>query len=547
MTTIRDFITKNQETLGAVFVPIPIVIYWAYWTLHPSYWFNADPAALYFIDSLSVFIGKSYEYVDHPGTPVQVIGSLLLAVTYPFFESRDAFVNFFLARPGAFFLMAHVFLLAANVFCAVVFYKTVTSALKQNRVISAISVSLLFFALHPYSYQSLTLWSHNSLNFPIGTLLLVWIYRELRKSQEIKPGKLIAMGFACGVFATAQMYFLAWLVSGIFIVALFTLRLGKGFMRALTAGAWTAVGGVLGITSMLIPIHRELPRFMNWLGEIVMHQGIYGSGESGIFSFSMVLAGMAFWWATIRPMISILVFVLLTLGIFAWFRRNARPQLEAGDFAMTVGLLFHIALVLLLMVKATIKLRYSLSLAASLPVLIFLVLKLIETTNWRVGKMVTLLFLLAIAGVFLSLPSQFAEIDKRALVEEKAQAAKTKAVNKISRQTGVPEEEVVVVYAFSVPLKCAGLLHASNWTGYFKEELSEICPNQYAIWDSNIELNTAVPVIKITEIDWDLVIWPGNGSDLPDYLYSVGSVNVPRSWHVEYSKWFFIHSEILEE
>lgn len=129
----------------------------------------------------------------------------------------------------------------------------------------------------------------------------------------------------------------------------------------------------------------------------------------------------------------------------------------------------------------------------------------------------------------------------RAYLEQDAQVAKVQAINRLAKEKDVPEEEIVVVYAFSVPLKCAGLLQATNWTGYFQQEMRELCPNQYAIWDSAIELNTAVPVRDIEDIDWDIVIWPGNGTNLPEYLYSKGAITIPDSWHVRRNKWFFIH------
>ena len=110
----------EKTGLGYILIAIPLIIYWVYWTLNTSYWFNADPAAVYFLDSLSIFAGKSYVYVDHPGTPVQIIGSFLLALTYPFFGSSEAFISFHLARPGAFFLMTNIFLLSVNILCAFV-------------------------------------------------------------------------------------------------------------------------------------------------------------------------------------------------------------------------------------------------------------------------------------------------------------------------------------------------------------------------------------------------------------------------------------------
>ncbi|MBK9926650.1 MAG: hypothetical protein IPP66_15345 [Anaerolineales bacterium] len=546
MKSIKEFKIKRQDAVEAFLVSLPILTYWVYWTLHPSYWMSGgDPGALYFIDSLSVFIGKSYVYVDHPGTPVQLIGSFLLALTYPFFQSREAFVQFFIARPGVFFLMANIFLLAVNLLCATVFYKTVKETLHQNRVVGAMAITLLFFIAHPLSYQSLTLWSHNSLNYPIGTLLLIWLYREMRNEQDVKHTKLILLGLTCGVLAIAQMYFFAWIVAGVFTIVIYALRLGKGFKQAIISGLYMSLGGLIGVVLMLIPIHKELPRFAKWLGSIITHLGIYGSGESGVFSLSLIPISVSFWWSTIRFMIILLLASLVLLGVFVSWAKRTATRIPAGDYSMVVGLLFQITIILLLMIKASVKLRYSLSLAGILPVLVFLIVKFLESTPWKASLVLKAAYILALAGVVLSLYNQKENVDYWSQLEKDTQKSKDRAVNRFAKKMGMKEKDVVVVYAYATPLKCAGLLHASNWTGSFKDELGDVCPNQHAVWDSNIELNTAVPVRAITDIDWDIVVWPGNGSDLPKYLDSVGAVNIPKSWNALYPSWFFIHSDVL--
>ena len=125
-----------------------------------------------------------------------------------------------------------------------------------------------------------------------------------------------------------------------------------------------------------------------------------------------------------------------------------------------------------------------------------------------------------------------------------APIAKEQAVKSLAEKANIPEKDLVTVYAFAVPVKCAGLLLASNWTGSFEKEIASICPNQYIILDVNegldADFNTVRPIMDIKNIDWDLVVWPGNGSNLPEYLYSIGAINIPNSWHVRRDKWFFI-------
>ena len=533
------------EKLGFIFVAIPPLTYWLYWNLNPSYWFNADPAAVYFVDSLSIFAGQSYKFVDHPGTPVHLIGSFLLALTYPFFENREAFINFHLARPGGFFLMVHSFLLIANLICVFVFYRIAVTTLEQKRMQGAITVTLLYFVLHPYSFPSLTFWSHNSFNFPFGTLWLLWLYSELRKDEEIRSSKLLLMGFAAGILSAAQMYFIVWLLSGVFTIFVFSLRLKKTFRESILSSVYILAGGVLGFLIMLIPVYKELPRFAGWLTRIITHQGLYGTGERGIYTLEMIPAAISYWWATIPLMILLLLFTLLALGAFAiWYRRST-IKIPPGTYAMVIGLLFQIGLVLLVMSKAVLRLRFSLSLAAVLPVLILLVLKLYELTPWWSRSLKIGLYTAALLGVGFTLIQQISLQGTRAAVEQDAPLAKEQAVTRLAQKTNVNEEDIVVVYAFSVPLKCPSLLLASIWTGSFETEIQSICPNQYAILDVNegldAEFNIARPFPDIEVIDWDLVVWPGNSSNLPEYLYSIGAINIPDSWHVRRDRWFFIH------
>ena len=531
----------EKSNWGYIFIAVPLVSYWLYWTFNTSYWFNADPAAVYFLDSLSIFAGKSYVYVDHPGTPVQLIGSFLLALTYPFFGNSEAFISFHLARPGAFFLMTNIFLLAVNILCAFVLYRTTTTTLRHDRILGGIALSLLFFTLHPYSFPSLTLWSHNSFNFPFGTLWLIWLYLELRRDEVLSPRGLVLLGFAAGVLSMAQMYFVAWLVSGIFTVFIFSLRLNQSFRKSLVYGLYMLAGGMLGILAMLAPIYKELPRFMAWLTRIITHQGLYGSGEEGIYSLSFIPLSINFWWDNIRQMIIILLVTLAILGIIIYWKRRSSEKIDPSVFAMLCGLLLQIGLILLLMSKAALKLRYSLSLAAIVPVLILLVLQLLETTPWKTFQLKKLFYGMVLVGVVISLISQINLQAQRAFVERDAAIAKMQAVRRLAKEKKIAVENIVVVYAYAVPLKCAGLLQASNWIGSFKNEIAVVCPKQHAIWDSNIELNISEYATDIKDITWDLVIWPGNGTNLPEYLYSIGAINMPASWHIRRSSWFFIH------
>ena len=104
------------------------------------------------------------------------------------------------------------------------------------------------------------------------------------------------------------------------------------------------------------------------------------------------------------------------------------------------------------MSKAVLRLRFSLSLAVVLPVLILLVIKLYEMAPWKGNLLKVGFYVATLFGVAFVLIEQISVQQTRAAVERDAPVAKEQAVTRLSQKTNVNEEDLVVVYAFSVPL-----------------------------------------------------------------------------------------------
>jgi len=442
--------------------------------------------------------------------------------------------------------MAHTFLLVSNIFAAGVLYNTVYSTLKRYRFVGALALTFIYFILHPESFQALTLWSHNSLNFPFGTLWLVWLYRELRQEKKLGSYKLLLLGFTIGILAIAQVYFFTWIISGIVIIFIYSARTSNSYKDAISACLIFGLGTIVGITSMLIPIYRELPRFVSWLMQIVTHTGLYGTGETKIYSLENIFIAINFWWVKTRLLIILVIVTFITIGWLSNKTRLLSIKLSSSNYAMIIGLLLQIGLLLLLFTKAATKLRYTLALAAVLPILLLMAIALLENVDGKNAQWIGLFYAMILIGMVLTFQQQIKLTLERSYYEDDVLATKTKVVNRLAKKLGISDDKVTVIYAYGVPLKCTGMLQASSWTGYFKDELSAMCPNQYAIFDTDVKLNSAQPLVDIHDIKWDLVIWPGNGSDLPKYLESVKAVNIPTSWHAHRYQWYFIHSDPIQ-
>ena len=321
----------------------PIAAYWIHWMLNPTFWHPSDPGVWYFLDSLAIFKGLPYTYIDHPGTPLHLAGSFLLALTYPFFENRQAFIDYHIAEPELFFAMANTLLAVLNGVTAIMFYKTVTESVQTNKVLAGLALSLMFFGLHPQSVESITFWSHNSLNYPLGTLWLLSLYRAIR--QPALPGWkiLLISGIWIGIISMAQIYLLAWAGAGVLIIFILAVKATQNFSNAIRPAAVFSLGILLGIFAMLVPIWSAVPRFIDWFWRILTNRGLYGTGESGFYSLELIPESIAFWSGSLPIMV--VCFLLMLLAFFGSLIQTRRTQthLPIQSQAMLFGLAAQLA------------------------------------------------------------------------------------------------------------------------------------------------------------------------------------------------------------
>ena len=119
------------------------------------------------MNSLAVFKGGAYTYIDHPGTPVEEIGTAILGLTYPFVADKPGGFTFFhLQNPAVFLNAAHEFLIIFNLLCVATFFLIAFRVIQWNRIIGAAALALMYFAIHSGSLSTTMIWNHNSVQFP---------------------------------------------------------------------------------------------------------------------------------------------------------------------------------------------------------------------------------------------------------------------------------------------------------------------------------------------------------------------------------------------
>lgn len=493
----------------------------------------------YFLDSLGIFIGKSYTFIDHPGTPVQIIGTLMLALTYPFIGSPEAFINYHVYNPETFFLLTRGFQLVVNSSVIFIFYKTVADYVEENKVLAGLAFAWMFLAIHPYSLRAINIWSHEAFTI-LGTLLLLFLYRALHGGKPFDRKKQILFGFAAGILATIQILFVTWIASGIIIVFLFSLKTQKVVQKAVFDAFYFAVGSILSIGIVLSTIYKELPRMTNWFVSLATYSGQYGTGEENLYSINLIFESLGFWGINLPAMSIIFSLGVLLIGVSFFAARKHDIEIAPVDFAFTLGLFIHVVIQLFFLSKDYYSTRYAISVAAIIPVFMLSAISLLQQIIIKTAWIQKSLYAFTIICTMIVLFQQIQFHQEKFEREVNISTAKSIVTNTIAQRLSIPKSEVVTLYYglteyATIPVKCAGLLAANYWINAFGENIAVICPNQYVL--ANFD--------ELRAREWDLLIIHNMqySPENIEKLAEIGAVRIPAAWGVNNSNWFFIPAD----
>ena len=476
----------------------------------PFYSMKYDPEMPYFINSLALFKGVPYAFIDHPGTPVEVLGTVMLALTRPWTRSMGAlFIPYHLENPQVFLAIAHGSLTVASVACLLLLARRAIEDRSRRGIVAASAVAVAFYAVHPEAaFRTLTTWSHNSFAFPAGTLLVLWLVVRLRKKEAITPGEAVLAGVLSGLLAAVQLYFLAW--SGGVITALVVqawLR-GEGWMAVGRKAVASLAGAGLGFFVGFAPVMHRFRDFYLWVDRLVFRQGRYGFGPEGITSPGVwldhleLLSRQSPW-----PFVAsgIIVGAVLTA---MWLRRRSLRD-RAGWWAACLGLLLQLGLLWAVIGKHPGSV-YLLAVAAVVPLLLALALEalLAEGGRWPfvatgLGALVLAAFA---AGWVSSAVNHLRKVDLVARIER----AIEQQVLAYAHRVGEDPEEMDILWAYGAPSRCYALRFGNLAAGIaLEDEIDSVCDHEwvYEVWGRYAMIRGRNEALA-GNTDWDLAIVP---------------------------------------
>lgn len=239
------------------------------------YWLgkNSDPEYAYLLNFLNIIQLKTPGHTDHPGTSLQILGGLIIQVTYliqnltghvtanltdavlenpEFYLSAVSNVLIFLNALSIFVLGAIILFLSGNLISSLLLQSTIflwTPLIQSIRV----SPEPLLFCLSQI----------------LVSLLLFYLYSHRWETKNIAT----LLGIVLGLGIATKITF--------FPLILVILLLPHNSQKTTTILS-------LMITFLIttLPIILKYPRFGKWILSITIHTGRYGTGEKGVINWS---------------------------------------------------------------------------------------------------------------------------------------------------------------------------------------------------------------------------------------------------------------------
>ncbi|TFH36971.1 MAG: hypothetical protein E4G99_03655 [Anaerolineales bacterium] len=492
---------------------VGVIAWWLYSQViqpQPIY-INADPEVAYFLSSLSVFKGSSYTFVDHPGTPVEIIGTLILGMTYPFVgDFGNSFTLSLIAHPESFLLIVRSLLTFASICTMILLTRYAVAGKHWTDELAAVAVAVLFFGIHPGAFDSIVHWSHNSFSFPVGALLGLWMVLLVVDKKTKSMRQIAIFGFCLGILAAIQIYFATWIVGAVTALLTYFVLDRQGLKIGLMSSLSITLAAMAGFFFSTLPIVARYKEFFSWIVRVASHQGRHGSGLPGLISVKTATANLLTLWKDLPLLFVSIGAVVALIGIMA-LRQRISMRSNPGVWAIVLGLTLQIGTMCVLVIKHP-GIIYMQAVAAIFPLLLAGAISLMRIS---IPKMIIAQRLIKF-GLSIGIFFLFGVALVRAIYNHNIETRQVEFVvedinifiDDLALELGRDRKSINTLWVYGMPSDCTALWYGNQYAdNVFTEEISSICPRDlyFNLWENNVGSadGTSVPV---DQSNWDIIV-----------------------------------------
>lgn len=489
---IRDVKYQWIFKIGLILIFSIIIGYWIYTQIiNPlPYYYNYDPEYQYMLNATTPFKDSVlYKRMDHPGSLMQLLGTLFNVVLSPltFFQSGfPTFIN--ITNPGYFIFISRLFILLINLVTLIILAIKSIKIFQLNEIFAALSIPLIYFSSHRLSLEFTAIWSPNSFSFALGSLLSFFLFLYLT-SEKVDPKKLAFLSLAAGVIGTFHIYMITWSIgisTAIFLYYLFTT---KKIKQALLQWMQSLLHFVKGYLIGTLVIINEFGSFLDWIFEVATHQGIYGGGQKGFASSTQIISNLQTIIKSTPEILlytSVLIICLLVLLVLSRKKISESP----GVWATALGVIIQVFFLSILILKHP-RGRYLLSIAALLPILLTTIIWIIRSqfnsSKYLYPAIFTVLLFSFCWITIFNVNKHLNRNQYIATYQEEIQ----RFVSEYAQSQNLQENSIVKYWVYGSYSECYALWFANESAKrIFTKEINEICSKRnefsYNYWSKEI-------------------------------------------------------------
>lgn len=305
---------KNKLRFS-VFLFIPIVLFLTSCSLKDNqgpYFANYqyDPSYVYLISSLNLSQFSSIKHVDHPGTPLQVIGAAVVILSYYFNRTNDSIAQEVLLNPEKY--LSHIVYTLMTINCFGLFLLGVISYKMYSDIFLSILLQLTPFTSINIISSFTLVRPENFLFFVVCIFIAGLLYAVNVKNTGNKkyPLHVIFLGIVCGLgLATKLTFFPLILIP----LMLFTgARIRLLFIMVLV---FSFIIFVLPAITL-----KNINYFINWVYKLFVHSKIYGKGEPNIVDTDAFIINLGKVFTT--EWIFTMAYFSVCISIILWLKKS---------------------------------------------------------------------------------------------------------------------------------------------------------------------------------------------------------------------------------
>lgn len=295
-----------------------------------------DPSYVYLINSLNISQGFGVGHIDHPGTTVQLLGTIVILIAN-IFSGRDVVTDVF-TQPEFYLSVINTSIYILN--SAALFLLGWITYKKTKSIYASIFLQLspflsitLFLRITRFAPETLFVF----VLMLLATIAIAYIY-DLQKTG-IRKKYAIAFAIICGFGLATKISF--------FPILLLPLILLKKISSKILFLLATVTSFLIFILPAISVIHFY--QFLNWVKKLVAFSGKYGTGERNFINSSSISSNInaIFLNETLFSISFIIIAIVVFMFLFSKFRKNAMEN-NSGRILIAVfaAMALHVLVVL---------------------------------------------------------------------------------------------------------------------------------------------------------------------------------------------------------